>query len=690
MSEHHHPLSLGVDTGGTFTDAVLVDHQHEVVVASAKALTTYHDLSVGIREAIEAVVTTDDLSRRIQLVGLSTTLATNSIVEGRGGEVGLIMIGYDQRLMDAYRLHAGLATQHYAFVSGGHDEAGQERQPLDEDALREAVRRFSDSVDSIAISGYFGVRNPEHEITARAIVTEQTAERASGPLPVTCGHELTSKLDSIRRAMTAVLNARLIPLLQDLIQTLRQVLDEHGIRAPLMIVRGDGSLVQSSWAINRPVETILSGPAASAVGARYLLGNNDMWVVDVGGTTTDIALLEKGLPKLNPFGAHVGSWQTMVEAIDLRTIGLGGDSRVRLRRADDRHVPVDIGPARAIPLCALAHAHEGVAAALQAQLNGPPRDGYAARFVTLRTRATHALSERDALLVDFLRAGPRTLDELSRHDILTYNLSTQIASLTTRGIIIESAFTPTDALHVLGLFNRWSTEASRMAAELLTRDTSMTAHEFAELVVYECSRRIAENLILCAVDVPHDPAPHPNKTPGLAQRMIDRIVGRSTSQEFGLSFSLNRPITAIGAPVQAYLPMASRLLNTNCAISEHAGVANAVGAVAGMVVERIPVLIQPIEVDGEARYRVHLTDSTRDCEELEDAVELARRIVTPIADSRAVDAGADHVEVTMDRTDERASSTHGTDDLYLGTKLVFAAMGRPRALHAGAPERVSP
>lgn len=142
--------------------------------------------------------------------------------------------------------------------------------------------------------------------------------------------------------------------------------------------------------------------------------------------------------------------------------------------------------------------------------------------------------------------------------------------------------------------------------------------------------------------------------------------------------------------MQAYLPLASDLLNTSCAISEHAGVANAVGAVAGMVVERIPVLIQPIEVDGEAKYRVHLTDSTQDCEELEDAVELAQRIVGPIAGRRAVEAGADHVEVNVSRNDERASSSHGTNDLYLGTKLVFAAMGRPRALHAGAPERVSP
>ncbi len=112
-------------------------------------------------------------------------------------------------------------------------------------------------------------------------------------MPVTCGHELTSNLHAPRRALTAALNARLIPYIEQLIASVRQILAEKQIHAPLMVVKGDGSLMDARVAIERPVETILSGPAASVVGARYLCGEGDVLVVDMGGTTTDIALVRR-------------------------------------------------------------------------------------------------------------------------------------------------------------------------------------------------------------------------------------------------------------------------------------------------------------------------------------------------------------------------------------------------------------
>ena len=138
-----------------------------------------------------------------------------------------------------------------------------------------------------------------------------------------------------------------------------------GISAPLMVVKGDGSLVRAEWAMQRPIETILSGPAASVVGAWHLAAAaGDVWVVDMGGTTTDIAALREGRPRLNPEGAQVAGWRTMVEAVDVHTVGLGGDSQVRV---DGKLGPdwLTIGPRRVVPLCLLASAVSG----------GPGRSG---------------------------------------------------------------------------------------------------------------------------------------------------------------------------------------------------------------------------------------------------------------------------------------------------------------------------
>ena len=141
------------------------------------------------------------------------------------------------------------------------------------------------------MAGYFAVRNPAHEQAVRDLIFELTGK------PVSCGHDLAWRLDAPRRALTAVLNARLIPVIQQLIHAVHGLLAEKSITAPLMVVKGDGSLVAEDTALARPVETILSGPAASVVGAHHLAGEDDVFVVDMGGPTTDIALLRL----LNPY-----------------------------------------------------------------------------------------------------------------------------------------------------------------------------------------------------------------------------------------------------------------------------------------------------------------------------------------------------------------------------------------------------
>ena len=184
-------------------------------------------------------------------------------------------------------------------AEGGHDAAGHEVCPLDADGIVQQILELGGSVSAVAISAMFSVRNPAHEITLRNKLREIT------DLPVSCGHELSASLDAPRRALTALINAKLIPLIKNLIIATRQTMSDHGIDAPLMVVRGDGTLVSSDFAEYSPVETILSGPAASVVGAQFLANRSDMLVSDIGGTTTDVALIKDGQPVLSLSLIHI-------------------------------------------------------------------------------------------------------------------------------------------------------------------------------------------------------------------------------------------------------------------------------------------------------------------------------------------------------------------------------------------------
>src|SRR5690606_37706869 len=306
------PYLLGIDTGGTYTDAVLF-REPDGVIAKAKSLTTRHDLAEGIAGAVDAVLAASAVAPAdIGMVSLSTTLATNALVEGQGGRIALVMIGFGQKDLARSGLADALGSDPVVFLPGGHDVHGSET-PLDMTALDDALAKLSGTVSAFAVAGYFAVRNPGHELRVRDRLRELTG------LPVTCSHELSAKLGGPRRALTTLLNARLVPVIDRLIDACQGFLARRGIAAPMMVVRGDGALISSAKARLRPIETILSGPAASLVGARYLTGLDRAIVSDIGGTTTDIAVLEGGLPRLAEDGAVVGGHRTMVEAVALRT-----------------------------------------------------------------------------------------------------------------------------------------------------------------------------------------------------------------------------------------------------------------------------------------------------------------------------------------------------------------------------------
>lgn len=671
-------VALGIDAGGTYTDAVLVDQASGAVLASAKALTTHYDLSIGIRKSIAAVFErAAGLSPGdVDLVGLSTTLATNAIVEGRGSPICLLLIGYDPALIEKYGFEQALVTQNVVYIAGGHDGAGDEARPLDEAAAREAILAYRDRVGAFAISGYFAVRNPAHELRVRALVEELTSQGGRPPLPVTCGHELTTRLNAVRRATTVALNARLIPLLRELIASVGRTLEQLGVTAPLMVVKGDGSLVRASWAMGRPIETILSGPAASVVGACHLGSCGEAWVIDVGGTTTDIAALSGARPSLNPEGAQVGPWRTMVEAVDAHTVGLGGDSLVRLE-ADGR---LAIGPRRVVPLCMLADKHPTVVEELRRQLADEAPPSLAGQFV-LTQRRGQGLSEDDRALWCQIEAGPQSLVSLLDQMRYGWLMVRRIEGLESRQVLLRAGFTPTDALHVLGRFVLWSTDAARLGAQLLADRLGLSPEAFCQQVVEGLSDRVSRALVSKVLG-DEEGLPRWEEEP-TAAALLARALGKVPQSNLACRLRLQRPVVAIGAPVEAYMPRVAQQLQTDLVIPEHAGVANAVGAVAGGVALQQRVLIQPL--DGDKQYRLHLPDRVADLSSVEEAVAYAREVVPARLAGQARAAGADQVEVQMTRVDQQAPVRGGWgDQIYLGTELTFRAVGRPSPAREGA------
>lgn len=659
-------VALGIDTGGTYTDAALVDQATGKVLAVAKALTTRHDLSIGIKQAITVALDTKQKSLRqedINMVAISTTLATNAIAEGYGCHVCLLLIGYDQELMKKHGFQQDLPTDDVVYLRGGHDLQGNEVEPLDDDAAREAILSRRSNVEAFAVSGYFGTRNTTHELRVRALVEELT------DIPVTCGNELTTRLNAVLRATTVTVNARLIPLLRDLINRVGETLEEFCINAPLMVVKGDGSLVRAEWASRRPVETILSGPAASVVGACHLSGQRDVWVADMGGTTTDIASLRSGQPGLNMEGARVGGRRTMVEAVDVHTVGLGGDSHVRF----DREGRLLVGPRRVIPLCLLASKYPIVADKLRHQVALELRGDGLAQFVIPWRQPVNRLSLEDTALLSSMRSDPLPLGSSEmRHNWILWR---RIERLERECLVQRAGFTPTDALHVLGLMKEWNANASQLGAVLLAAQAGLPVPIFCERVVEAVSYRVAKELISKILEDKENRPPHWDSEP-TATALLDLALSNTRDEELGCEMKLERPLVALGAPAKAYMPRVAERLHAELIIPPHAEVANAVGAVIGSVVQHTEVLISPL--DGGSQFRLHLPDGVRDFADLEDAVLYAREVMPPRVKELARQAGATQTEVKMQREDRIGKSDLSwLQEIYLDTKLIFTAVGRP-------------
>lgn len=654
-------LGLGVDAGGTYTDAVIYDLQTDEVLGKHKALTTKWDFTVGIKGALDGLDA--EALTKVDLVAVSTTMATNAIVEGDGQLVGLL-------LMTPFGLTKDnpIAHRPMELIDGRLEITGLEIQPVDPDQVRRVARRMVDDnkVGAFAVSGFGGSINPGHELLVKSILMEETG------LDVTCGHELSDRLDFKTRADTAVLNARIIPRLSKLIRELQSVLSGLGIEAPVVVVKGDGSLISSVMAAERPVETIMSGPAASVAGARHLTGRDDAVVVDVGGTTTDTAALKKGLVRVLESGSTVGGVRTHVKALEMRTTGLGGDSAIVWD--EDKFL---IGPRRVAPMAWLGAKAEGLDMALRFVEHRLDRFRTGTAPMQMLTATGHsdglALTDIEKRILDLVRQRPHSLDELAQRTESGYWRLLPLARLEENYMVQRCGLTPTDLLHVKGLFQRWDSEVSRRMIRLTGRLLSLNDDHLVELLLDKAIHRLATELLKKQLDELTVADELDNCA--VCNALIGNMLNGG-DPSFTVKVELHHPVIGIGAPAPFFVPRAGEILGAEVIMPRHADVANAIGAITSNVRIQKRVCIKPVEsgefiIEGLAGETV-FSEFEAANQWAED--ELKKMVVSQ---GRLAGTGADKMELEVqDNVIETATGSQ----LFMGRTMTARITGRPDML----------
>lgn len=334
---------LGIDVGGTHTDAVILDEKN-TLVAKTKARTTA-DVSSGIEQALKQILEQPGVKAdSIVHAMLGTTHCTNAITERKHlSTVGVIRLGAPATLSipPLYSwppdLHARVAKKTF-IIDGGHEYDGKEIASFNEKEIAGVIRQLKGKVESVAITGVFSPVNAAHE-TALG----ERLKAALGPdVSITLSHEIGS-IGLLERENATVLNSALMKTANLAFSGFLAAMKKQGIHAQLFLGQNDGTLMSVDYALCYPILTIASGPSNSLRGGAFLSGLKDAIVVDVGGTTTDVGVLVGGFPRESALAVDIGGVRTNFRMPDLISIGLGGGSLIRNENGRVRVGPDSVG-----------------------------------------------------------------------------------------------------------------------------------------------------------------------------------------------------------------------------------------------------------------------------------------------------------------------------------------------------------
>jgi N-methylhydantoinase A/oxoprolinase/acetone carboxylase beta subunit len=668
-------IGIGIDAGGTYTDAVVYSFGQREVLASAKAITSKEDLSIGIEEVLDALP--GEFVREASCVALSTTLATNACVEDKGCRGKLLLIGVDPRVINWVGDEYGLPPLGEIRII--EKNRGEDRHSYTKEEWTLFYEANSDWFKDAA-----GIAVVDIDAMYNCAVLEKDLRgkiRETCGLPVICGHELSSELNSIRRGASTLLNLRLIPLISEFVQAIQLSLSRRGMGdVPVFIVRSDGTLMSDSFAKEHPVETLLCGPAAGLIGSAHLTGNQNCLVIDMGGTTTDVSIIREGTPKKAEEGVHIGKWRTFVKGASVDTFALGGDSTIRINRdarTNNKQVLL-LEDVRSMPFCMAADRWPSIINKLRSLLDARRNHTLPLQefFVLIKDiDGVDRFSGEEQKFCRALRNGPLIFSEAAKimgKDIYYFNAD----RLEREGVVLRCGLTPTDIMHLKGDFERYDAEAAKLGALFVASGAGMSLNELGDHVYDMVKRKLYRNIVRILLQ---------DRYP----KFLDRDLGADLELmiEEAWNTTIENPsarillpvfqtpltLVGIGAPVHHFLPDVAKALSADWEIPRNADVVNAIGAIVSRVETVSRVKVRTNEAGRYQVYGMYENFTTLNKEQaLANAREQSERAACEEARSRGI---VDNLQVETMCEDNIYYYPGHTDGIYLGSWVVTTVRG---------------
>ncbi len=669
-------IGIGIDTGGTYTDAVIYDFAQAKILSSAKALTTKNDLSTGILCALDGLPS--DLVQQATVLALSTTLATNACVENKGGHARLIFFGGNSKVIDSYGSAYGLPALEEIYLPVFHEVENEDLEDNYHPTLSVPEwDKFTADVEAGFFANLDGIGIVELNSMWHGASAEKTAKEIIAKnmdIPVVCGYELFSELNCLQRGASTLLNARLFPVIKGFLAGIQQSMEQRGIDVPKFIVRSDGSLMTEQFSHERPVETLISGPAASVMGAVGLTNEKNAVIVDIGGTTTDIAIVKNGDPVRTEKGINIGKWKTFVKGLYVRTIGLGGDSCIHYK--DNKLVLEEY---RVMPLSLAAQKYPQMKDSLKALSRISMHKHFLhEHYLQVKSIADNPnYTDDEKLICAALDNGPLSLRALAAavdRDIYALRLNRLIKD----EVVQICGLTPTDIMHLRGDFAAYDKEAALYGAAFVASNLGLTVDELCAAAYDEFERKLYLNIV--SVMLENEQTRYIKD--GISEDMIRYIKEcydmakeeyRPAIMEMG--FKTDFSLIGVGAPTHIFLDDVAKLLGTKAIIPPFSGVANALGAILGNFYAEYTVELMPIyDENGIAGYSVYGKGATYRFEELEDAEACAEQEAQKAAKEEALLHGALGEVRVSSQVIREITTGRGGLKIHLSSKAIATAV----------------
>jgi N-methylhydantoinase A/oxoprolinase/acetone carboxylase beta subunit len=661
-------INIGIDTGGTCTDAVVYDTEKHEVLSWSKKLTTKRDLRVGILEALRGL--DPEQTAKAECIALSTTLATNACVENKGGRARLIFIGVNPKAVSRMSGDYGLpAVEDIYFMDGDPKRFMESEEKPDWEDFEADIESFRDC-DSIAIVQINPRYNDgEYEREAERILRKH--------FDVTCvrGYELYQELNVQKRGATALLNARLIPIMKGFFESIEASIRDMGIDLPIVVVKSNGNIMNRDYAEARPVDTLLCGPAASVMGALELTGRKNGIVIDIGGTTSDVAVVKNGVPLTDKTGITVGKWNTMVDGISIDTFGLGGDTAVKYHNG-----LLYLDQRRQIPLCVLAAEFPQVKERLARVVKRKAAYGYPAMeffVLTMEPSDMERYTEKEQLVIRRLKKGPLIYDEIAE----LIGVSPYIFSmnrLENEGIIIRSGVTPTDVMHIKGDFCRYDKEASSLGVEYLTFATGLSAEQVCDTVYRLARMRLNSSLVKILYKRETGKQLTEEQSGVLEDMAADAYKNMESHLQpayIHMDMTAGDPILGIGGPSRVLIDNVAAALNTTACYPQYREIANAIGATVGRLTASHSIRIEPdMNRNWGHSYYIIGGGDIIGLNDYEQALKRARAMAVARAEEKLRHEGAaGEIRVTVDCDEEFYNVVERREPIFVQTVVTAKA-----------------